>query len=105
MANIIELCGRLTQAPELRTTPAGTAILRIAVECGTPEGELTMSVVMAGEPARAIAAGLAAGSEVRVIGSLRAIGGRDRAPRAIEVIADEIAPVESSRQFGGRPRK
>jgi len=103
MANRIELCGRLTQAPELRTTPAGTAVLRIAVECGSPEGELTMSVMMAGEPARAVAASLAPGSEVRVIGSLRAIGGRSPALRTIEVIADEIAPVESG--LSGRRRK
>jgi primosomal replication protein N len=105
MANRIELCGRLTEAPELRTTPAGTAVLRIAVECGSREGELTMSVVMAGEPARTVAASLALGSEVRVIGSLRAIGGGSRALRTIEIVADEIALVESGRGLSGRHRK
>lgn len=97
MPNRIELCGRLTEAPELRTTPAGTAVLRIAVECGAPEHELTLSVVMAGQPARAVAANLALGIKVRVIGSLRAIGERSRAPRAIEVVADQIALVETGR--------
>lgn len=96
MANRIELCGRLTQAPQLRTTPAGTALLRIMVECGGPQSELAISVVMVGERARALAAHLAVGRGVRARGSLRAMAGRGGPLRtAIEVVADEIALAES----------
>ena len=93
--NRIELRGKLARAPELRTTPAGTALLRIAVDCGTPESELTMSVVMTGERVRAIAAELEIGREVRATGSLRATAARGGAIArgSIEVFADEISLV------------
>jgi len=94
VANRIELRGKLTQAPELRITPAGTAVLRIAVECGLPESELRMNVVMTGDRARTIASELAAGCEIRATGSLRATMVRSGLPRSsIEVVADEISLV------------
>jgi primosomal replication protein N len=94
VANTIELCGKLTEAPQLRTTPAGTALLRLMVECGERGNELTMSIVMAGERARTLAANLEMGQRIRAVGSLRAIGRRGGLARdAIEVVAAEIALV------------
>lgn len=84
------------QAPELRTTPAGTPLLRLMVECGAPGSELALSVVMAGERARTLAVSLRAGGEVRAVGSLRAVRGRTRAglmQAAVEVVAGEITPA------------
>jgi hypothetical protein len=58
VANRIELLGRLINPPELRTTPAGTPFLRLLVDCGAADGELVLSVVMAGGGARGGAARL-----------------------------------------------
>jgi primosomal replication protein N len=93
VGNRIELRGKLARAPELRTTPAGTALLRIVVDCGAPENELIMNVVMTGERARAIAAELVVGREVRATGSLRATVARGGAIArgTVEVVADEIS--------------
>lgn len=94
MANRIELRGKLTRAPLLRVTPAGTALLKLMVECGSPGSDLTMSVVMIGEKARSLAADLVVGRVVRATGSLRSIGGQGGQLRnSIEVVADEIALV------------
>jgi len=95
----IELCGRLMQAPELRTTPAGTPLLRLMVDCGAPGSELALSVVMAGERARTLAVSLRPGGEVRVTGSLHAVRGRGRTrgglvQAAVEVVAGEITPAD-----------
>jgi len=95
--NRIELCGRLTHAPELRTTPAGTPWLRLMVDCGVPGSELALSVVMVGERARTLAPSLRTGRVVRAMGSLRAVRGRIRAglaQAALEVVADEITPAD-----------
>jgi primosomal replication protein N len=91
--NKIELCGRLMQAPELRTTPAGTPLLRLMIDCGAPGNELALSVVMAGERARTLAASLRPGGEVKAMGSLRAVRGRLRGglgQAAVEVVAGQI---------------
>jgi primosomal replication protein N len=94
VANRIELRGKLTRAPLLRVTPAGTALLRLMVECGSPGSDLTVSVVMTGEQARTLAADLAVGRAIRATGSLRSIGGQGGQLRnSIEVVADEIALV------------
>jgi hypothetical protein len=77
------------QAPELRTTPAGTPLLRLMIDCGSSGSELALSVVMVGERARILAALLRPGGEVRAIGSLRAVRGRTRGG-LVEVIAGEI---------------
>ena len=97
MPTRIELCGRLMQAPELRTTPAGTPLLRLMVDCGAPGSELALSVVMAGERARTLAVSLRPGGEVRVTGSLHAVRGRTRGglvQAAVEVVAGEITPAD-----------
>jgi len=81
------------QAPELRTTPAGTPLLRLMIDCGASGSELAMSVVMVGERARTLAASLRPGGEVRAIGSLRAVRGRTRGglvQAVVEVVAGEI---------------
>jgi primosomal replication protein N len=101
VATRVELRGRLIQRPELRTTPAGTAFLRCEVDCGENAGELVLSVVMAGDRARALT-GLMAGREVRATGALRAIRGRleGRGIRhSIEVVAEEIV-LDTDRQGG-----
>ena len=79
--------------PTLRVTPAGTAVLSLVVDCGAKAGELLMPVVMTGEAARAIAARLRQGVEVRAYGSLRQTHLRIRTGTAsldVEVVADEI---------------
>jgi primosomal replication protein N len=81
------------QAPELRTTPAGTPLLRLMIECGAPGNELALNVVMAGERARTLAASLRPGGEVKAVGSLRAVRGRRRSglvQAALEVVAGQI---------------
>jgi primosomal replication protein N len=81
------------QAPELRTTPAGTPLLRLMIECGAPGNELALNVVMAGERARTLAASLRPGGEVKAVGSLRAVRGRSRSglvQAALEVVAGQI---------------
>ena len=97
MANSIELRGRLLDPPELRTTPAGTAFLRLLVDCGGSNGALVLSVVMTGDGARAVASQLKRGQEVRAAGALQAVRGRTRAGIAlagVEVLASVIAPAD-----------
>jgi single-stranded DNA-binding protein len=71
--NRIELWGRILREPELRTTPAGTAVLRMTVEAAEGSGDLALAVVMTGEAAQCLRASLKAGAEVRVKGSLKAV--------------------------------
>jgi primosomal replication protein N len=92
------VCGRLTHPPSLRVTPAGTAVLSLVVDCGEKAGELLMPVVMAGAPARALAARLSQGLAVRACGSLRPLHARNRAGAVrpgVEVIADEITLADA----------
>jgi primosomal replication protein N len=98
VANRIELCGRLANPPSLRVTPAGTAVLSLVVDCGDHAGALRMPIVMAGEPARELAARLSAGLTVRATGALRATPARNRAGAAglgVEVIADAITLADA----------
>jgi single-stranded DNA-binding protein len=100
VANRIELLGRLINPPELRTTPAGTPFLRLLVDCGAADGELVLSVVMAGNDARAVASQLKSGREVRATGALRTVRGRTRAGIAlagVEVLASDITPADEPR--------
>jgi len=90
VANRIELAGRVTRAPELRVTPAGTPVLNFSVECAEPPEKLSLEVVMTGEAARAIAAQLRRGSEVAVEGRLRASAARAIAVAGVEVVASRI---------------
>ncbi len=92
MANRIELEGRLARAPELRVTPAGTPVLKLAVECAEPGEQLRLEVVMAGEAAQAIAPLLKRGSAVAVAGRLRACGARTIGSVGVELIANRIEP-------------
>jgi single-stranded DNA-binding protein len=95
-SNRIELWGRLLNPPELRTTPSGTPLLRLQVECGGPGEELSLPVVMVGETARATAAQLRSGQELRVAGRLRPVARGAQAGvarQAVEVLANEIKPA------------
>jgi single-stranded DNA-binding protein len=96
-SNTIELRGRLVNHPELRTTPGGMSVLRLAVDCGEDGEQLRLDVVMVGEQARARAAGLRSGQEIRVSGRLRsakpANSGFGR--NEIEVLATDIVSVPS----------
>jgi primosomal replication protein N len=73
-------------------------VLSLVVDCGEKAGELQMPVVMAGEPARTLAARLSQGLVVRACGSLRPTHARNRmgaARSGVEVIADEITLAEA----------
>ena len=93
--NRIELVGTVVSAPEVRTTPAGTPVLRIEVNCGDGREILRLGVVMAGGDAREIGARIAAGVAVKVTGTLRAVRGRawSSAAGGVEVLAVEISEV------------
>ena len=82
----------MARPAELRSTPTGTAVLRIAVACGTDGEELVLTAVMTGEGAREIAPRLKPGLKVRVAGRLRnAVRGRAEIGKAgIELIADSV---------------
>ncbi len=89
--NKIELWGRMTGEPELRTTPAGTSVLRITIE---GPGDLGIPVVMTGESALRLRTTLkAGGGEIRVSGTLKAVRRRLKSgltETAYEVAADSI---------------
>ena len=87
--------GVVVSAPEVRTTPAGTPVLRIEVNCGEGREVFRLGVVMAGGEAREIGAKLSAGATVKVIGTLRALRGRGSSSAAsgLEVLAAEISAV------------
>lgn len=95
MAVRVELCGRLTNLPALRVTPAGTPVARMVVECGDRPGELPLTVVITGDNARSLASTLKTGQAVTVRGALRALGGslrsKDSAALLFEVVADEVS--------------
>ena len=93
--NRIELEGRVLDAPETRTTPAGTPILRFTVECGESGEELRLGIVMAGESALAAKPLLERGRQIRVIGRLRALKGKLKTDAAIEVVATSIEPEKT----------
>ncbi len=90
--NRTELWGRIARPAELRSTPTGTAILRVAVACGVDGDELVLTAVMTGDGAREIASRLKPGLQVRVAGRLRvAVRGKAEIGKTgIEVIADSV---------------
>ncbi len=102
--NRIELTGRLACAPQVRTTPAGTPILRIEVDCGEGRESLILGVVMAGEGVRELGARIGAGSTVKVTGTLRTVGRGSRRSRieCVEVLADSIGELAERPGSGNR---
>jgi len=96
--NRIELWGRIAGPAELRSTPTGVAVLRIAVDCGADGDKLILTAVMTGERARERARSLRPGLSVRVAGQLRgaARGKAEIGRPGIEVIADSIEMLEPS---------
>jgi len=104
--NRIELVGTVATAPELRTTPAGTPVLRLEVNCGEGREILRLGVVMVGESTREIGARIAAGATVKVTGTLRAVRGRgwSSAASGVEVLATAISETvadSGSPEFAG----
>jgi len=88
--NRIELVGVVVAPPEVRTTPAGTPVLRVEVNCGEGREVFRLRVVMVGEEAREVGARIAAGATVMVTGKLRAVRGRSSVASGIEVLASGI---------------
>ncbi len=87
--------------PELRTTPAGTAVLRIKVASDGP-GDLALAVVMTGEKAQSIGPALKTGAEVRVKGSLKAL--RRRLKSGLAEIGSEVTAESIELETPGGPR-
>jgi primosomal replication protein N len=87
--------GIVVSAPEVRTTPNGTPVLRIEVNCGEGREILRLGVVMAGGDARELGVRIGAGATVKVTGPLRAVRGRVWSPTAggVEVLATEVSEV------------
>jgi single-stranded DNA-binding protein len=88
--NRIELEGRVLDLPEIRSTPAGTPVLRFSVECGVPGEELILGVIAVGEPALAAKPLLKRDGQVRVSGRMRALKGKLKSGATIEVVAESI---------------
>ena len=92
--NRIELEGRLLDQPEVRVTPAGTPVLRFAVECGAQGETLRLGIVMMGDPAIEAKALLEMGRQVKVIGRMRMLKGSLKTVGALEVVAESIERSE-----------
>ena len=90
--NRIELWGRLVGEPELRITPAGTAILHLAMEFVEPSSN-PLAVIMSGDAAKDSCVGLKTGANLRVIGSLKTVRRRMKSglfETSYEVVAESI---------------
>lgn len=97
--NRIELTGEVATVPELRTTPSGTPVIRLEVDCGQGRDALRLSVVMAGADARELGGRLRSGTTVDVTGVLRAVRGpvgQGVALRNVEVVASRIVEAAAT---------
>ena len=92
--NRIELEGRIFGQLEVRTTPAGTTVLRFTVECGAHGEELRLNVVMTGESALSAKPLLERGGQVKVNGTMRALKGSLKTGAGFEVVAASIERSE-----------
>lgn len=93
--NRIELVGRVIAPPEVRTTPAGTPVIRMEVDCGAGREVLRLGVVMAGEDVRELGLRIGAGVTVKITGALRAGRGQSLAS-GVEVLASEISEMPAN---------
>jgi primosomal replication protein N len=93
--NRIELVGFVLAVPVLRTTPAGTPVLRIEISSGDGPDTLRLGIVMAGGKAAEVGGRIAAGATIQVIGKLRPSRERKTPLKGygVEVLADEIVEV------------
>ena len=105
--NTIQLIGRLTRDPELRSTPTGTEVttLRLAVsrrkKDGEDQGAVYIDVVSFNKQAEAVAEHLSKGRRVGVTGRLeyREWQGQDGSPHSKhEVIADQVEFLDAAPQ-------
>ncbi|HEY6419710.1 MAG TPA: single-stranded DNA-binding protein [Candidatus Binataceae bacterium] len=79
--------------PELRTTPGGTPVLRLVVDCGADGEALRLGVVMTGESGRDLSQHLKAGTMLVVEGRLRGLKrnlARAAVDAGVEVLASRI---------------
>ena len=91
--NRIDLWGRILAEPELRTTPAGTSVLRITVQAADRPADFALDAVIMGDEARRLGARLKAGAEVTVKGNLKAVRRRLKSglnETIYEIAADSI---------------
>lgn len=92
----VELWGRVLRQPELRATPSGRQVLRLAVDCGSAGSELRLEVVLRGESAPELAQALRAGQQIHVTGSLCAAPVQTKSGirhSRLEVAAFAIVPL------------
>jgi primosomal replication protein N len=91
----INLSGRIARVPDLRTTPAGTSVLRLLVDCGENGTPMLMNVRVVGAHADRLAPHVRVGTAVRAVGELRLAHG-NRNLNVMEVIADELVVADKA---------
>ena len=91
----IELNGRLVRNPDLRVTPAGTHALRLEVDCGEPQGQLVLGLVMTGAAVPELARQLRKGEQIHAAGALRAVppGARQAGHMGVEIVASTVERI------------
>ncbi|MGH7916865.1 MAG: single-stranded DNA-binding protein [Candidatus Binataceae bacterium] len=99
MAIKVEFNGRLLEMPRLHTTPGGTSLLRLTVDCGEPGDRMPMRVVIKGGAVSALHAALRPGSEIHAEGVLHGLRGVARRSLLtdLEIVAERIE-IESARK-------
>ena len=91
--NRIEVWGEILDPPDFRITPAGTAILRVRIDCGERAGELVLPIVMMGADAESARESIRKGARAHAQGSLKALKrrlGSGMIEISYEVIAESI---------------